>query len=78
MRDDTESPVAVVHLEDNTPGRLSRLEAENQALRGMLSLVEERLEFLEDSLDAQLARSEHQNSGGASYGIKDIAAKLGL
>ena len=58
--------------------RVAQLEADNQAMKAKLALVLEHMEFLEDSLDAHIARQEFKESGEQSIPFKQLLEEQGL
>ena len=58
--------------------RVTRLESENRELRALVRRLQEHMEWLEDSLDAHLARVEHEREGGETYSLQEVQQQLGL
>ena len=54
------------------------LRSENRELKATVHRLTEHVEWLEDSLDLHLAKSEHENSGDPVYTLEEVEKELDL
>ena len=73
---DMQSSRAKSNFRADLADEMTHLRIENRELHRMISGLAERMEFLEDSLDAHLAMQEFERSGEESIPWEEVEAEL--